>query len=258
MPATLPRRIVSLSPAVTEILFAIGAGETVVGVTQHCDYPLAARELVSVGGFAGATVSVEQIRALSPDLVILSADMHARIVALLDNLGIPSFAVEPGNFSQVYQTIALIGKLSGFVSGAGNVIAEMKETIARVQDSVQGREPPAVFWVLSEDPLMTAGGETFISEVITLAGGTNIFAELREQWPLVSPEQLLVRRPDWVLSGSGMGAAENHPGVRNPILQNLPAVREGRVAFVDGDILYRFGPRLARAVALVAEIIHHE
>ena len=253
-PEEKPRRIVSLNPAVTEILFAIGAGALLVGVTEHCDYPAAAREKASVGGFAGITVSVEQIRVLNPDLVILSADMHARIVLLLDNLGIPSFAVEPRSFSEVYGVIALLGELSGFESGAEQVIAGMKERIAAVQESLRGRPQPTVLWVLSEEPLMSAGGETFISEAISLAGGRNIFADLREQWPLISPEQVLVRNPDWVL-GSDMAGGGTAP-LRNPLWQNFPAVREGRVAFVDGDLLYRYGPRLADAVALIAEIIH--
>jgi len=254
-PDEKPRRVVSLNPAVTEILFAIGAGDMVVGVTEHCNYPAEARERVSVGGFAGITVSVEQIRVLNPDLVILSADMHARIVQLLDSLGIPSFAVEPRSFSEVYGVIALLGELSGFEAGAEQVIADMKGRIAVVQERLRDRPQPSVLWVLSEEPLMSAGGETFISEAISLAGGRNIFADLREQWPLISPEQVLVRNPDWVLLGSDM-AGGDLPLLRSPLWQNFPAVREGRVAFVDGDLLYRYGPRLADAVALIAGIIH--
>ena len=253
---SIPRRIVSLSPAVTEILFAIGAGDQVAGVTQYCDYPPEARERTSVGGFAGATMSVERIRALKPDLVILSADMHARIVALLDDLEIPSFAVEPRNFSEVYRVIALVGELCGAASGAEAVIAEMQAKIARVKERLDGRPEPSVFWVLSEQPLMSVGGETFVSEAISLAGGRNIFAAVREQWPLVSPEQVLLQRPDWVLLGSDMETAGTLPFLQNPLWQPLSAVREGRTAFVNGDLLYRYGPRLADAVLLIAEILH--
>jgi len=251
---------VSLSPAITEILFVIGAGESVVGVTQYCDYPPEARERVSVGGFSGATVSVEQIRALESDLVILSADMHARIVTLLDDLGIPSFAVEPRNFSEVYSVIALMGELCGAESGAEAAIMEMKEKIAGVEQGLRGLKRPEVFWVLSEEPLMTAGGGTFISEAISLAGGKNIFAELREQWPLVSPEQILVRRPDWVLMGSDMtvttAASEAGPIFSSPLWQTFSAVREGRLALVYADLLNRYGPRRAVEVVLIAEILH--
>ena len=249
-----PRRIVSLSPAVTEILFAIGAGDQVAGVTQYCDYPPAARTRTSVGGFSGATVSVEQILALGPDLVILSADMHARIVSLLDNLKIPSFAVEPRNLSQVYGVIALLGEITGCGPGAGEVVAEMKRKIAAVEERLQGRDRPGVFWVLSDEPLMTAGPETFVSEAIALAGGRNIFADVREQWPLASPEQIFLRKPEWVLLGDDMLDAPALLG--KAFWQNIPAVREGRTAIVSADLFYRYGPRLADGVELIAGILH--
>ena len=248
------RRIVSLSPAVTEILFAIGAGEKVVGVTQYCDYPPEARTRTSVGGFSGATVSVEQIRVLKPDLVILSADMHARIVSLLDDLRISSFAVEPRNFPQVYSTIATLGKITGCEAGAERVIGEMKSRIAKVEERIRGRERPGVFWVLSEDPLMTAGVQTFVSEVISLAGGRNIFDDLQGQWPLVSPEQVLLRKPEWVLLGDDMLNAAAL--LKKPFWQTLPAVRESRAAILRADIFYRYGPRLAEGVEVIAGILH--
>ena len=256
-----PSRIVSLSPAVTEILFAIGAGDSVAGVTDYCDFPPEARERVSVGGFSGATVSVEQIRVINPDLVILSADMHARIVFLLDELGIPSFAVEPRNFSQVYDLVSLLGEICGCAAGAEGVIAEMKGKIVGLEERLRGRGRPAVFWLLGEDPLMSVGAGTFVTEAIGLAGGRNIFADVQEQWPLVSPEQVLLRKPDWILFADAMaydrlGREAGPRLLKTSFWQTLPAVREGRVTFFDGDLLYRYGPRLADAVVMIAQILH--
>ena len=248
-----PDRIISLSPAITEILFAIGAGDKVVGVTQYCDYPPEAKTRTSIGGFTGATMSMEQIYVLEPDLVILSADMHARIVTLLDELGIPSFAVEPMNFSQVYDAIALVGEITGCGQGAEEVITEMKNTVARVGEKIRGQLRPGVFWVLSIDPLMSAGAETFISEAITLGGGKNIFDDVRERWPLVSPEQVLVRNPEWILIGDDMTGMVP---LSNPFWQSIPAVREGRVAVIKADTLYRYGPRLVDGVDSIAKILH--
>jgi iron complex transport system substrate-binding protein len=242
-----PGRIVSLSPAITEILFAIGAGEQVAGVTQYCDYPPAARTRERVGGFSGATVSVERIRALEPDLVILSADMHSRIVSLLDDLGIPSFAAEPRDFSQVFSFILAVGEITGCRAGAEEAVSEMKNKIAGVEERICGREKPGVFWILSEEPLMTAGGETFVSEAISLAGGRNIFGDLREQWPLVSPEQVLLRRPEWVLTGD-----DTDP---SGIYARIPGTSV-RAAVVNADTLYRYGPRLADAVDSISKILH--
>jgi iron complex transport system substrate-binding protein len=257
-----PKRIVSLSPAITEILFAIDAGERVVGVTIHCDYPMAIEEKVKagaitrVGGFSGATVSIEQIHALNPDLVLLSADMHARIVAVLDAIGIASFAVEPKNFSQTYELIILLAEILGDTPAGEKVVAEMQEKIAAVSERVKNLATQRVFWILSNEPLMTAGGGTFITNAITLAGGQNIFAERSEQWPLISPEQALVQRPDWVLLASDMG--ETAAVFRSPLWQQFAAVREGRTAIVSGDLLYRYGPRLADAVVSIAAILHGE
>lgn len=248
-----PQRIVSLVPAVTEILFAIGAGDKVVGVTRYCDYPPEALNRTSAGGFAGATVSIEQIQLLQPDLVMLSVDMHERIVALLDSLNIPSFAVEPRNFSQVFETIEVLGSLTGFESGAEKVISEMKLKLERVEERIRGLEPVSVFWLLWQDPLMSAGANTFISEAVSLAGGRNIFADVNELWPLVSPEQVLVRRPDWIIAGNDL---EGFVSFSGSFWQAVPAVREGRIAFVNADIFYRYGPRLADGVEAIAEILH--
>jgi iron complex transport system substrate-binding protein len=248
-----PLRIVSLVPAATEILFAIGAGEKVVGVTQYCDYPIEAKTRAVVGGFSGATVSIEEIRSLQADLVIFSADMHARVVSLLDELGIPSFAVEPGNFSEVYDTIALLGGICGCADGAAKVIAEMQERIARVGQKMQGREKPEVFWLLNFDPIMTAGQDTFITEAITLAGGKNVFESVNEKWPLVSPEQILLRKIDWIFYGNDIGEISLSS---NDFWKLIPAVSGGRFTSINADLVYRYGPRLADGVELISRILH--
>jgi iron complex transport system substrate-binding protein len=255
-----PQRIVSLSPAVTEILFAIGAGDRVVGVTQFCNYPPEAKTKTSVGGFSGATISVEQIRALQCDLVILSGEMHGRIISLLDELGVRSLAVEPRTFSEIYDTIAMIGEITGCAEGAGSVISGMKTKIADAGEKLRGRENARstsgsvdVFFMLAENPLMTVGPGTYISEAMGFGGGRNIFDDTLEFWPQVSPEQVLVRKPDWILFGNDMGAV---PSFGNQFWQSLSAVREGRIAVVDTAMLCRYGPRLADAVVSIAGILH--
>ncbi|MDR1899581.1 MAG: ABC transporter substrate-binding protein, partial [Treponema sp.] len=158
-------RIVSLSPAVTEILFAIGAGDKVAGVTAYCDYPPEALDRTKVGGFSGAQISIEQIAALRPDLVILSADMHGRVAGLLEGLSIPSFAVEPRNFDQLYETAAVLGALTGREEGAEETVRGMKEKIALAAERIADGTRPLVYWELSGDPLISVGGRSFINEV---------------------------------------------------------------------------------------------
>jgi iron complex transport system substrate-binding protein len=253
-----PVRIVSLSPAVTEILFAIGAGPQVVGITEYCNYPPEAAVKAKVGGFSGITVNVEQIALLKCDLIILSGEMHQKIIELLDRLSIKSFAVEPRNFSEVYDTIITAGRLTGNVENAERVVAEMKGKLSRAGMRRQGRERPSVFWELSPDPLMSAGKNTFISEAIALAGGRNVFDDMNGSWPTVSLEQLIVRSPQWILAGDMLGKEVN-PAVyaRRPGWSRIPAVRNGNIAVVNPDTLYRYGPRLADAVLAISEIIFH-
>jgi iron complex transport system substrate-binding protein len=254
---TLPARIVSLSPAVTEILFAIGAGDALVGVTEWCTYPPEAATRTVVGGFSGNTVNVELLATLRPDVVILSAFMHEVTVGMLSQIGIESFAAEPRNFEQVYQTIETLGRLTGHAEEAIAVAAEMRSKIDRAAARSAGKEKPRVFWELTDDPLMSTGGDTFISEAITLGGGENIFADLAEEYPVVSAEQVLLRQPQWIIAGDDHGVAvEPEALARRPGWSRLPAVQEGHVATVNADQLYRYGPRLADAVLELSLILH--
>jgi iron complex transport system substrate-binding protein len=247
---------VSLSPGITEILFAVSAGDQVAGVTQYCNYPPEAQSRSKVGGFSGATVNIESIVRLQPDLVILSSFMHERLIPLLERLSIPIFAVEPQNFTEVYQTIEQIGKLTGKSQKSGEVIAGMKEKIRRAEARRGNRERPGVFWELSDEPLITAGGNTFISEAIYLAGGLNVFADLKEQWPAINTEQVLLRSPAWIIAGDDHGKVIEPKALsRRPGWSRIPAVRNNCIALVSADRLYRYGPRLADAVLSIADIL---
>ncbi|MDL2229223.1 cobalamin-binding protein [Treponema sp. OttesenSCG-928-L16] len=252
-----PRRIVSLNPAVTEVLFAIGAGDRLVGVTEFCNYPPEALKITKVGGFSGATVSVEQIAVLVPDLVLASAEMHERIVRLLEAVNIRVFTVEPRTIEEVYAVIDRLGHICGQPEGAGEVISGMKEKIRLAQERRRGRETPSVFWEVWDEPLMSAGGSTFISEALSLGGGRNIFSDMKEHWPQVSLEQVILRRPDWIMTVSDrMGAASPENLAKRTGWSSLPALRNGRIAVIESDTIYRWGPRLADAVLEIAHILH--
>jgi iron complex transport system substrate-binding protein len=251
------RRVVSLSPSATEILFAIGAGEAVVGVTEFCDYPPEASLRTTVGGFSGPTISMDRIAALEPELVFLSADMHGRIIDLLKELRINSFALEPRSFADIYKTIEQLARITGAETGAARVIAGMQEKIRAAGGLWQGRETPGVFWEMGDEPLMTTGGGTFISEAIRLGGGRNIFEDLPELWPMVSPEQVLLRQPEWILAGDDYGETLNAAFLAGrPGWSSLPAIQKGRVGVVEADTINRYGPRLADAVLAIAKLLH--
>jgi iron complex transport system substrate-binding protein len=248
-------RVVSLSPSVTEILFAVGAGQTVVGVTEFCNYPPEAARRTVVGGFSGPTISVDRIAALKPDLVFLSADMHGRIVELLEDLRINTFALEPRNFEDIYIAVEQIARITGTEEGAARVNAEMREKIRAAGERWRGRERPGVFWEIGDEPLMTTGASTFISEAINLGGGRNIFGDVSELWPMVSAEQVLLRQPEWILAGDDhvLDAAVL---ARRPGWSSLPALRKGQIGTIAADTINRYGPRLADAVLCIAELLH--
>jgi iron complex transport system substrate-binding protein len=250
------QRVVSLTPTATEILFAVGAGGQTVGATKFCNYPAEALALPKVGGFSGATVSAEQIVALKPDLVLVSGGMHGKIIGLLNSLGVTNFALEPTTFSQVYDNILAVGTLTGRTAEAEKTVQSMKSRIAAVVKLKEGKPRPGVFWELWDDPLMTAGGSTFLSEAIGLAGGRNIFADMGEQWPTVGLEQILVRKPEWIIAGDDHGDRANLTVVsKRPGWAAVPAVRSGQIATIDSDIITRAGPRLADAVEALASIL---
>ncbi|MDR1909966.1 MAG: cobalamin-binding protein [Spirochaetaceae bacterium] len=251
-----PARLVSLSPAITEVLFAIDAGDQIVGVTEYCDYPPEAKTRTTVGGFSGVTVNVERVAGLKPDLVLVSGDMHQRIMELLARLGITSFATEPRTFEDVYRTIDELGRITGNGEGAGRVLGEMRAKVERA-GSLRGDRPrPAVFWELSPDPLLSAGRDTWVNDAITLAGGTNIFGDIAGQYPQVGLEQILLKQPEWILTAAmvSIGADPANYASR-PGWSQIPAVRRGNIGAIDADSVYRFGPRLADATLAIAETL---
>jgi iron complex transport system substrate-binding protein len=257
--ADYPRRVVSLSPAVTEILFAVGAGEQVAGVTEYCDYPPETAGKTKIGGFSGATISVEQIALLRADLVIVSLDMHFKVIPLLERLAIPVFAVEPRSFADIYETIVNLGALTGHDNEAASVVSAMKQKLAAAAALWRGKTPVSVYWEVDYRPLMTTGGNTVISEAISLAGGRNIFADTALSWPQVSVEQVLLRNPDWLLAPSDRsGTFDAAALARRPGWQTLNAVKQNHIALINADTINRYSPRLADAVMEMAQILHQK
>ena len=158
--AAWPQRIVSLSPSSTEMLFAIGAGDQVVGVTQFCNYPAEAKTRPQVGGFSAATLSVEKIVALKPDLVISAGAIQKPVIEALERAQIPVFAVDPSTLEAVYGRIESVGRLTGHAVEASRVAVQMNERVNAVKAKVKNvpqAERPKVFYEVWNEPLMTTG-----------------------------------------------------------------------------------------------------
>ncbi|AGK60926.1 ABC-type Fe3+-hydroxamate transport system, periplasmic component [Archaeoglobus sulfaticallidus PM70-1] len=264
IPLDNPRRIVSLAPSNTEILFAIGAEDRVVGVTDYCNYPPEVLEkkksgvLVSVGGYS--TVNVERVLALKPDLVVATYGNGLDTIEALRNFGIDVIAFDPKTIEDVMKDIILIGKATGKYDQAKEVVKEMYSKIERVRKEIAGKKKVRVAHILWHDPVWVSGKNTFISEVIELAGGENVFDF--DGWRIVSIEDLLRANPDVIIvsSGSGMGGNEKNIVyewiMSDSRLRNINAVENGRVYVVDADIISRPSYRLADAVEVIAKLLH--
>jgi iron complex transport system substrate-binding protein len=257
-----PARIVSLAPSITEILFAVGAGPQVVGVTQFCNYPPEADALPEVGGFTAKTISVEAIVDLTPDLVLAGSAAQQPVVEALEQLGIPALVFDPTSFEEVYANIQQVGYATGHVAEADELVASMRGRVKAVADvvaAIPAEERPSVFWEVFDEPLMTAGPNTFIGQMIDLAGAKNIFADATEDYPQISAETILERDPAIILGPSSHGDKLTPELVAaRPGWGELSAVKAGRVHLLDGDTTSRPGPRLADALEELAKTLYPE
>jgi iron complex transport system substrate-binding protein len=248
-------RVVSLAPANTEIAFAIGAGDKLVAGTSYDDYPAAAKALPKIGDFASP--SVEKIVSFQPDLVLATGGIQAGLRAKLESLGIKVFVVNPSTLDGVYSDLTALGRLLGVSGKATSVVAAMKQRAAAVEQKVAGLPKPTVFVEIYSKPLMTAGTGTFIDNLISLAGGTNVGDTAGSGYPSFSEEVLLKDNPDVYIATTGSMASPGQIAKRSGY-SALKAVKDGRVYVIDDDLLVRPGPRLIDGLEQLAQMIHPE
>lgn len=247
------QRIISLSPSATEIFFALGVGGRMVGATEFCYYPVEALEIERVGGFGDP--NLELIISLEPDLVIASSN-HQTTVEALEALGIVVLALDPDDLQGIYQNIYLLGEATGTKTEAETLVQNMNTRITAVTEllkDIPAAERPTVYYEVWYPDPMTVGGDTFIHEIITLAGGINIAAHL-SRYPVISEEVLLNTNPAVILHGHYDGSTAFFAA--RPGWDALGAVQQERVFFVDQDIFNRTGPRFADAVESLAKLLY--
>jgi len=249
-----PQAIVSLAPSNTEILYALGLGDKIVGVTEFCNYPPEVAEKPKVGGFRD--VNTEKVVEQEPDL-ILAANIHtAEVVPALEKLGMTVVVIDPPDIPAVLEGIKLVGKITGQEKEAETLTAEMGERIDAVAKAVEGREKPRVFWELSSD-LWTAGPGSFINDLIVRAGGENIAAEADSPWAQLSNEAVIEADPEVIfLADHPYGETAESVAAR-PGWDEISAVVNDRIIEVeDTDIFSRPGPRVVDALEMAAKALH--
>jgi len=251
-----PRRVVSLAPSITEIVFALDRGGRLAGATRFSDYPAAARKLPKVGSYVH--LDLERITSLGPDLCIAVKDGNPiEVIRRLEGLGIPVFAVDPRNLVSVMTAIAQIGGLLNAGDRADALVRDMEDRIGRIHRRAQAASHrPGVFFQIGIQPIVAVGTDTFIHELIETAGGRNLTAG-EVPYPRLSREQVLALAPEVILITS-MARGETFTRMKAEWARwtDLPAVRQGRIHLVDSNLFDRPAPRMVAGLELLFELIH--
>lgn len=253
--------IVSLSPPITEMLFAIGAGMQVVARDSFSDYPAEALELPDIGG-GFSEYDLETIIALDPDLVIAGSIQTPELVQSLEELGLTVFYLaNPVDLEGMLDAIRALGKISGHDSEAEDLTAALSARIQAVDEALAGASPVSVFYELdATDPAKpyTPGPGSFYSRLISRAGGANIGDQLETEWAQAGLEFILVNDPQFILLGDAMWGTTPESVAARPGWSALTAVKEGRVLPFDDNLLARIGPRQVEGLEALARILHPE
>ncbi len=244
-------RIVSLAPHLTEQLFAIGAGDRIVGTTEFADYPPAARAIARVG--RAHSVDLESVAALKPDLVVIwGSGFPPATIDSVRRLGVPVFVSEPRTLDDVARSLERLGTLTG--RDGAPAAANFTAKVAALRAQYAGRAPVRVFYQVWATPLMTLSGRHVISEAITVCGGRNVFAELVPIAPQVSMEAVVAADPQLIITAEP-GARAGDALAMWQRFPTLAATRRGQFVTLDADRMNRHGPRLADEIAVLCAAI---
>jgi len=251
-----PGRIVCLAPSITEILFALDLSDRLVGATQFSDYPPRANRLPKVGSYV--RLDVEKIVALRPDLCIAVKDGNPiTAIRKLEALGIPVYAVDPRDLQAVMETLQELGRLLHVSDRSTTIVTGMRHRIERVRQAVAGAaHRPTVFFQIGISPIVSVGTDTFIHELIDMAGGVNLAAG-DTPYPRFSKEAVIASRPE-VLIITSMARKAVFDQVKREWRQweAIPAVKNDRIYLVDSNVLDRATPRLVDGLEMLARLIH--
>ena len=249
-------RVISLAPNLTEIVFAVGAGDRLVGNTSYCDFPEEAKRIERVGDTLNP--SLEKIIALRPQVVLVSTSSQLeRFTELLQSHNIAVFVTDPHDLNGVFRSIEQIGQMMGTTEQSNVLLKKLQERTQAVETAVKETRPVRVFYQLSAEPLYTAGHDAFVTDLIRRAGAVSVTADVPGAWPKYSAESALAARPEAIIlpTGGSMGAGNVTVA---EAFRRSPAVVDGRVYKINDDHLVRPGPRAVDGLEEMARAIHPE
>lgn len=256
---TLParvERVITLAPNLTEIVFAVGAGDRLVGNTTYCNFPAEANNITKVGDTLQP--SLERIIALKPQVVLISTASQLEVFTRqLENQDIAVFITDPHDLNGVFHSIEQIGVMLSREQEARALVQQLRSRVTGVEIAVRGKIPVRVFYQVSGEPLYTAGRDAFVTDLMRRAGAASVTADVPGAWPKFSNESALAAKPDAIIlpTGGSMGAANSSVA---EALRNSPAVLTGRVYKINDDLLSRPGPRAVQALEEMANALHPE
>lgn len=248
-----PKKIVSVAPNITELIYALGKGDELVGRTDYCDYPEAAKKVQSIGSLTDP--NVEKIIELKPDVVIASTHFKEDVAKKLQGLGIKVVVLyDSMDLSGAYNSINTLGKIINAQSKADDLVSSMKKKIADVQKMVKDKKTPKVYYVVGfgKDGDYTATGDTFIAQMINMAGGDNI-AKNASGWKY-SLEKIIENDPEYIIISKNYDMKKQFEKASG--YKDLSAVKNNKVIEIDDNLLNRQGPRIAEGVEALAKIFH--
>lgn len=251
----LPERVeraVSLAPNLTEIAFAVGAGDKLVGVTTYCNYPLEAQKIQKVGDTINP--NIENIIALKPQIVLVStASQIESFTRRLEQQNIHVFVTNPNSLDDVYKSIDKIGEIFGRNEKSKEIVESLQKRVAAIESKTKTGKVEKVFVQISKEPLFTIGRGSFLTDLIERAGGVSLTKDVAAAYPKLSKETALASNPEAIILSDSEDNREP-----NELFKDSPAVKNGRIFQIDADIISRPGPRLVDALEQIARALHPE
>ncbi|WP_082816788.1 ABC transporter substrate-binding protein [Anaerosporomusa subterranea] len=250
-----PKRIISLSPSNTEILYALELGDRLMAVSEYSDYPPEAKQKPRIGGFQSP--DIEQIISLHPDIVF-AGSLHTRAVAALTAAGVPVAVVEPKTMQEVLDAVKLVGVITGEQDVSERVTVNLAAQLQTIRDLVSKQPKQRVFLEVWDEPFMTIGAKSYLSDIVAQAGGINVAGDKPTDYMTSDFEYLYSLDPDIYIAVNHIGLGRTLKMSNHPWMQNLRAVKTGQVHYVPDDILSRPGPRSFEGLVVLAKILHPE
>ncbi|MBW0278375.1 cobalamin-binding protein [Shewanella xiamenensis] len=245
------QRIIALSPHAVEMLYAIGAGESIVAATDYADYPEAAKKIPSIGGYYG--IQIERVLELNPDLIVVwDTGNKAEDINQLKNLGFKLYSSSPKMLEDVAKEIEELGKLTGRTEQASRVAADYRSELLRLRSENAAKSEPKVFYQLWSTPLMTVAKNSWIQQIIGVCHGKNVFYDAASDYPQVSLENVLLTLPEVILQSEEEG---NVKGIDWSKWTEIPAVKNQHIYQLNADLLHRATPRALLGVKAVCDAL---